>query len=620
MPLFPRIREIFYGKAQGPHSKYISGETQTASEYYEGMEKHYREYRRDALVRGCINVRAYFSTCKGFTTSLELTQSTGDKEKDAAALEKYVAVKERIDQLNKAVNLDHVLFVAIVKSQIYGRAGFEIQPKFAEDWPEKLIPLFSDSTKLKPKIAEDFSLTGYDYKGLPTFYQPCEILYFPNLCLEADLIGLSDIEPVTDVLATRRALVGEDLRETAKTLWAPLSIHQIDTSGLSKEDAEKAIDDHVAQIKPGKSIATNQKITVQVVDNKPDIAGLVQALEYCDYEIIGNFRVPRFLLGREKQVNRATAEKEFEAFIDGPIADIQRYYKREVERQWYDPIIKKELSLAEDAPLPVRVKHVWNPITSEDFLALAGAVAQLWGGGLGPIGGNRKKVWTLMNWDLSEIEGEGDNGLPLAASAPASGIENTPSEWSEEKLEQRREVAEAIKDHKTILELFAGEGNISEIYAGLGKRHILIDDDAKALEKAKAKVKDALIFPAKNEAWMKQHLSELEDISLVDFDPYGSPTDAVKQFFSLYKVREPIAVAITDGTASNLMSWFPYHLWEKYEAKETNYRERIPVLLDQLLEQLGEKYGFKAERINGLWGGSGRQQRVYYTGYLLKPS
>jgi len=408
MPVLPRLREIFVGKAQVPRSRYISGESQTTSEYYEGMEKHYREYRRDSLVRGCINALAYYSTSKGFTTTLELTESTDDKDKDARALEGYSHVKDRVDQLNKAVNLDLALFVAITKAKIYGKTGFEIQPKFAEAWPEKLIPVLSDS-RLKPDVAEDWTLTGFTYKGQKGFYTPSDILYFRNLGLEADWEGLSEIEPILDVLSTRRTIVGEDLRETAKTLWAPMSIHQLDTSGLSDEDAKKAIDDHVAQIKPGKSIATNQKIQVQIVEQSPNLPGLIQALEYCDYEIIGNFRVPHFLIGREKQVNRATAEIEFKAFVDGPIADIQRYYKREIERQWYDPIVRRELSLGEDASLPVRVKHIWNPITSEDFIQLSQAVSQLWGGGLGPIGGNRRKVWELMRWDLSELEEEKPN-------------------------------------------------------------------------------------------------------------------------------------------------------------------------------------------------------------------
>jgi hypothetical protein len=51
--------------------------------------------------------------------------------------------------------------------------------------------------------------------------------------------------------------------------------------------------------------------------------------------ITANFGIPRFLLGRPIE-NRATAYAELEAYVAGPIAHIQRYLKREMERQWYD--------------------------------------------------------------------------------------------------------------------------------------------------------------------------------------------------------------------------------------------------------------------------------------------
>ena len=142
-----------------------------------------------------------------------------------------------------------------------------------------------------------------------------------------------------------------------------------------------------------------------VVDAKVNFTGLVTALEYCDTDIIGNFKVPRFLLGREKQVNRATAQIEFKAFIEGPIADIQRYYKRQIERQWYDPVTRKVLELSEDDSLPVRMKHVWNIVTFQDLYDLAEAVSRLWGPhGMGPLAGKLEKVWELMHWDPEELE------------------------------------------------------------------------------------------------------------------------------------------------------------------------------------------------------------------------
>jgi len=113
------------------------------------------------------------------------------------------------------------------------------------------------------------------------------------------------------------------------------------------------------------------------------------------------------LLGREKQVNRATAYAELEAYRDGPITSIQRYFKREIERQWYDRQVQRILGVKLEDPLPVYVKHRWNPISTADFYEVAKALAELWGPhGMGPIGGDRAKVYELLGWDPSELEEE----------------------------------------------------------------------------------------------------------------------------------------------------------------------------------------------------------------------
>ena len=88
---------------------------------------------------------------------------------------------------------------------------------------------------------------------------------------------------------------------------------------------------------------------------------------------------------------------------------IQRYLKREVERQWYDRWIRKILE-DEDVltePLPVQVKHRWNPVRTMDVYAMADAAAKLWGShGMGSLGRNLEKIWELMGWDPGELEEE----------------------------------------------------------------------------------------------------------------------------------------------------------------------------------------------------------------------
>lgn len=364
---------------------------------------YYKEFRRNSLVRNCIIANAFYPTAKGFETVLELAEpGTLSEQQIAKKIEDFSYVKDEIDALNKAVNLDNVLFIAQVKRSIFGRSGFEIVLD-KKNRPASLLPL--ESTQLKPDIDADWNLTGFTYEGKKSFYNADQVLFFTNLSLEADMEGLSDIEPVLDACATRHAILGTDLKETAEKLWAPMVIVTVDVTGLSDEDAKKVVDDVIAGIQPGKNIAMSQKVTVTPVELKSDLPGLMTTLDYLDFEIIGNFKVPRFLIGREKAVNRATAYAELEAYRDGPITNIQRYFKRAIEDQWYDPQTRRTLGLKPDDPLPVYVKHRWNPISVADFYQQAQAVSQLWGNlGQGPIGGNLRKVWDLMGWDPSELK------------------------------------------------------------------------------------------------------------------------------------------------------------------------------------------------------------------------
>jgi hypothetical protein len=170
-----------------------------------------------------------------------------------------------------------------------------------------------------------------------------------------------------------------------------------DTSGLPAEEAEKVIEELAGVARAGKSIAVNEAVEASVVHITPDIAGLNILLGKLEEAIISGLGTPRLLLGRRVE-NRATAYAELEAYVDGVVGSIQRYLRREVERQWNARIAHAVGSDAE-------VKHVWNPVRAVDIYALAGSVASLYGShGSGAIGGHPEKVWELMGWDLEELE------------------------------------------------------------------------------------------------------------------------------------------------------------------------------------------------------------------------
>ncbi len=400
--LVPLVRRFFFGVANPPKAKRFSEtSTPTTSSYYEGMPEDYRWFRQDELVRKCIVTNAYFATMTaGFKTLLEPTSDDID-------IEDYAFVKEGVDEFNKRVNMDGVLFAAQVKRSIYGKAGFEIVLD-EDETPSWLLGL--QGIKLKPNVNEDWELTGFRYEGRDGYYQPEEVLYFVNLCLEADYEGLSDVEPVRDVCQARHELLRENFPEIVRTIWAPYVILKANTVGLSKDAADKTVDDLTAVARSGKSIVVNESVEPTVVDLTPDIKGLNELLDKLEQSINANFGTPRFLLGKPIE-NRATAYAELEAYVQGPITNIQRYFKREMERQWYDRWTLKILEdedkeVPEGEQPPVLVKHRWSPVRTTDVYEMAKAVAMLWGSGSGAIAGKMEKAWELMGWDPAELEEE----------------------------------------------------------------------------------------------------------------------------------------------------------------------------------------------------------------------
>ena len=396
------MRRLLFGEARKPKARRLGeSSTLTGRDYYAGMNEDYRWFRQDELVRRCITTNAFYATLtEGFETVLEPTSEDVDPED-------YTYVKDTIDEYNRRINLDQVLFVAQVKRSIYGRAGFEIVLNDDES-PAWLLSL--QSARLKPRLNQSWELEAYQYEGRADFYAPGEVLYFTNLGLEADHDGLSDVEPVRSVCRARHELLREDFPEIARTLWAPYVVLQADTSGLSGEEADKVVEGLAEVARAGKSIAVNESVKATVVDLSPDVEGLSKLLGHLEQAITGNFGTPRFLIGRPIE-NRATAYAELEAYVQGPVASAQRYLKREIERQWYDRWTLKALEdegerVPEGGEPPVRVKHRWSPVRTSDVYEMAKAVAVLWSAGNGALAGRLEKAWELMGWDPTELEEE----------------------------------------------------------------------------------------------------------------------------------------------------------------------------------------------------------------------
>jgi len=314
----------------------------------DNITSNYDAYRKIALVRNCIKLLSHFSTRNGFLIEVE-----GPNERTCEK------IREKVNSINKKVNMDAVLYQAIMVREIWGNSSYMVVVGRSEKMPMSLYPL--NPNLIKPvRDPKTTMLTHFTYikNGTPIILKPDQVLYFPLDAIDASMIGDSAISSLRTTIK-RKCNLSEDMLQAAKRCWAPFGIFRVDTQkGKSAEQIKKFKD----EIKPGMSIVTNLNVEGKIYDMKPDLNGLVRAEEKVDEEIMGNWQMPKALLSREKTMTKATLEFSIQALYAGPVAGVQRFFKRELERNFYDNIVKK---MGYDPEIYV-VKMIWNPLVLAD--------------------------------------------------------------------------------------------------------------------------------------------------------------------------------------------------------------------------------------------------------------
>lgn len=373
---------------------------------YDGLNKYFREYKRDAIVRAAVNIKAEWITKEGFETKLEeatpvpppkqaqvppppsehlprelpIEQPPPEQEQlsspELPVPEEppHSDIKDFIDEVNRKVNFDAVLRSSVVSMCVDGTATWFIVRE--DKTPVKLLEL--EPWNMTPYVdSKTGELDYWKYQGTKWVIEtemgqgklpPEDVLFFTKDAVYGEYVGLSEIEPVIDTLETRRYLYQEAIKETAKSLWAPVGILKFDTGRMDETKAGALIKKYVdkAVLAPGKFIGVNQDVEFVKIDISPDLDKIITALRNIDLEIIGNFQVPCQLLNRgiKEGLSIGSTESEVAAkmFLNGPIADIQRQLARQIEERWYTPLIRLKLGTKEEEKPPVKVKHMWNSL------------------------------------------------------------------------------------------------------------------------------------------------------------------------------------------------------------------------------------------------------------------
>jgi len=350
--------------------------------------KYINYYKATGVLRKCTNMTGNFTTRAGFETTVKCLDDKDDPKKP-----EYLEVKRKVDELNRKVNMDNVLFVSVIKRLIHGRAGWEIVTDGNNDIV-RLDPL--DSAYIMPRLNEKGIFTHIEYAWARDNKIPRErLVYFvvDNFeKSETSLLGISPYRSIERNIKIKKNLE-RDMLYAARSLWAPIVIYQADTRGLTDTEKGTLFATLKTDLRPGAIVIVNSAVTSNVTQYNPDMNNLIRAIEMQDTEIIGSFGIPKALLSREKTMARATLEYSIRSFYESTIAGEQQYLGRQLEKQWYDPIVE---SLGYEDK--IRIRHEWKPIlspASDLILALTRA------GEAGLI--DVEKFFQELGWQLDKV-------------------------------------------------------------------------------------------------------------------------------------------------------------------------------------------------------------------------
>jgi hypothetical protein len=193
------------------------------------------------------------------------------------------------------------------------------------------------------------------------------------------------------------------------------------------------------------------------------------------------------------------------------------------------------------------------------------------------------------------------------------------------KYAQRRELAQDLPDDGTILHVYGGGQSalLKTVYKNRARQHIIVDrkigPDCGCNGKVHTFKKGTADFMEKDLPLLK-----LDDLKLVDFDPYGSPGHDVQKFFSNYKVRRPLRISVTDGYALRLgllkadRSQAEREVYSRYLTQDYGDGTRANQirLLDNLMREMGRRHDLNVRRVNAAHG----DQKTVYAGYAVSPA
>jgi len=162
----------------------------------------------------------------------------------------------------------------------------------------------------------------------------------------------------------------------------------------------------------------------------------------------------------------------------------------------------------------------------------------------------------------ANVEKESKWGLPKRLfRAPRYRISG--EELDQDKASLRMQIYQMFPQ-KLVVDLFAGKGLLSKLYAEHCRKIICVEKDPelfKVLKRNMKRFRDrAILLNQDNMDVLDDLPRTLENlgrlpVTYVDFDPYGCPTPQIQKFFDVYQPKQNLTIALTDGMLLNFRTW-----------------------------------------------------------------
>lgn len=317
------------------------------SPYTDSDYDTFEDFWANTVAGDCIDTIVDFTIGSGFKPKINAKDPRLTPEQKLNVEEKYKDLLFSLEEIDKKPSIDIKNKVDDQQrnASIFGRSILAFEQ--SGDMVMAVKPIHPrDLTRVFVR-QDDWSLSSVYAFQKTDLLKTDEMIYFVNMSnspiRRALHYGYSDMQRVIGHCRVLRRINEFDVPEMVESAWAGYGMVTVDNEGLAQEDRLSDLNMIRSHLNAGKfGIISGKKDEFGwfPFDLNPKISELSELINKYERGIIGHFKVPGALLGREEDQNMATLLGKIRIFINGVIEKKRSWINETLSRQWYHRNIK----------------------------------------------------------------------------------------------------------------------------------------------------------------------------------------------------------------------------------------------------------------------------------------